>query len=287
MRSARLTHSPKRSSTHTVPSFACACSPPQPHGRGWKIHDKELLVKEVVPRYFVQSKYESFTRQLNGWGFKRLHQSGNDFNVYYHECFLRGLPHVTALMKRVPRNQGKLIPHVEGEPNFYEIDRRFPLPRPPFGPYQAWEERGGYGMPPGPPRAPPGPPVEYHRPEHYAPHPSTYPPPQYYAGPPDHIDPYLGYPSHPFYTAQYGQPHRYYQQHPYPTDPQVGSPRHFVDPLSTDGANPVQSRRIGGATIQGEAQENRAPALWGGERGSLEPLSISEEEENTTTNGEH
>jgi hypothetical protein len=82
-----------------------------------------------VPNFFSQSKYESFTRQLNGWGFKKLHQSGNDYNAYYHEDFLRGLPHLTSLMRRVPRNQGKLLPFVEGEPNFYEIDKHYPLVR--------------------------------------------------------------------------------------------------------------------------------------------------------------
>ena len=48
------------------------------------MHNKELLVRDVISQYFVQSKYESFTRQLNGWGFKRLHQSGNG------ECASRG-----------------------------------------------------------------------------------------------------------------------------------------------------------------------------------------------------
>ena len=100
----------------------------KPHGRAWKIHDKEALVKEVIPKYFVQTKYESFTRQLNGWGLKRLHQSGNDYNAYYHECLLRGLPKLTMLMRRAERNKGKLMPHVEGEPNFYEIARQYPLP---------------------------------------------------------------------------------------------------------------------------------------------------------------
>ena len=38
------------------------------------------------------------------------------------------MPHLTVLMQRVPPNQGKLLPHVEGEPNFYEIDQQFPLP---------------------------------------------------------------------------------------------------------------------------------------------------------------
>ena len=53
--------------------------------------------------------------ELNGWGFKRLHQSGNDYNAIYHECFLRGLPHLTNLMKRVEGNLGKLVPYIEGE----------------------------------------------------------------------------------------------------------------------------------------------------------------------------
>jgi hypothetical protein len=87
----------------------------QPHGRAWKIQDKD----------------ESFTRQVNGWGFKKLHQLGNDYNAYYHEQFLRGLPHLTPLMRRVPQNQGKLLPFVEGEPNFYEIDKHHPLVRQP------------------------------------------------------------------------------------------------------------------------------------------------------------
>jgi len=103
----------------------------QPHGRAWKIHDKDLLISEVVPNFFSQSKYESFTRQVNGWGFKKLHQSGNDYDAYYHEQFLRGLPHLTPLMRRVPQNQGKLLPFVEGEPNFYEIDKHYPLVRQP------------------------------------------------------------------------------------------------------------------------------------------------------------
>ena len=101
-----------------------------PHGRAWKIHDKDLLIDEVAPRYFVQTKYQSFTRQLNGWGFKRLHQSGNDFNAFYHECFLRGMPKLVALMKRVSPNQGRLLPDVEGEPNFYQIDKYFKFPVP-------------------------------------------------------------------------------------------------------------------------------------------------------------
>ena len=50
--------------------------PQQPHGRAFKILSKEKLISDVLPNYYVCKKYGSFSRQLNGWGFKRLHQSG-------------------------------------------------------------------------------------------------------------------------------------------------------------------------------------------------------------------
>ena len=74
-------------------------------------------------------------RQCTGWGYKRLHQTGNDHNAYYNECFLRGLPHLTGMMSRASPNRGRLIPNMEGEPNFYEINKQFPLP-PPMMPCQ-------------------------------------------------------------------------------------------------------------------------------------------------------
>ena len=113
-------HSPRLTFvTHSSPLASVS----QLHGRAWKIHNKELLINEIAPKYFVQSKYQSFARQLNGWGFKRLHQAGNDFNAYYHECFLRGMPQLAALMKRASPKQGRLIPRVEAEPNFYEMEK--------------------------------------------------------------------------------------------------------------------------------------------------------------------
>ena len=98
-----------------------------PHGRAWKIHDKDLLMEEVVPEFFGQSKYASFARQLSGWGFKRLHQTGADFGCYYHECFLRGHPKLTILMRRVSPGQGKVTPNMNAEPDFYSIAEQFPL----------------------------------------------------------------------------------------------------------------------------------------------------------------
>lgn len=101
-----------------------------PHGRAWKILDRNRLVSEVLPKYYVCKKYESFGRQLNGWGFKRLHRTGTDFGCYYHECFLKDMPELTCLIRRLPTNLGKSMPFAEGEPNFYRISKDFPLPPP-------------------------------------------------------------------------------------------------------------------------------------------------------------
>lgn len=103
-----------------------------PHGRAWKILDKELLISEAVPLYFTQSKFQSFTRQLSCWGFKRLHKLGADFGCYYNEAFLRGIPLLTGLIMRVQSNQGKSLPYPEGEPDFYYISALRPLSTPPM-----------------------------------------------------------------------------------------------------------------------------------------------------------
>jgi hypothetical protein len=43
-----------------------------PNGRSFKVHNQERIVKEILPRFFKQTKYKSFQRQLNLWGFKRI-----------------------------------------------------------------------------------------------------------------------------------------------------------------------------------------------------------------------
>eukprot|EP00984_Skeletonema_dohrnii_P002425 scaffold835_cov72-Skeletonema_dohrnii-CCMP3373.AAC.2 len=99
----------------------------QPHGRAWKVLNKTLFVEEVIPKFFGQSKFASFARQLSGWGFKRLHNTGPDFGCYYHECFLRGHPRLTVLMRRVSPGQGKVTPNMHSEPDFYTIAKQYPL----------------------------------------------------------------------------------------------------------------------------------------------------------------
>lgn len=38
-------------------------------GLSFKVHDREKLMTEILPRYFQLTKYKSFARQLNLWNF--------------------------------------------------------------------------------------------------------------------------------------------------------------------------------------------------------------------------
>ncbi len=107
-----------------------------PHGRSWIIHDKAKFIKEVSRSHFHFSKYESFIRQVNAWGFKRVTR-GADANSYYHEMFLRGMPHLVRSIKRnkaltSPRKRydggGKACLQSLKDPDFYTIARNNPIP---------------------------------------------------------------------------------------------------------------------------------------------------------------
>jgi hypothetical protein len=55
-----------------------------PHGRAWRVHKPKAFEERVLSQHFRHSKYSSFTRQVNGWGFRRI-THGKDQNAYYHE----------------------------------------------------------------------------------------------------------------------------------------------------------------------------------------------------------
>lgn len=100
-----------------------------PHGRAFAVLQPQVFVNEVLPRFFKQSKFMSFTRQLNLWGFKRI-TKGTDSGAYYHELFLRGRPKLRILMRRqkIKGTGIKLTPNPDTEPNFYKISQDRPLP---------------------------------------------------------------------------------------------------------------------------------------------------------------
>ena len=87
----------------------------------------------------MMKKFHSFIRQLSGWGFRRIHRTGADYGCYYHECFLRGIPKLTWLMRRTRRSNNQGTPNAvenstEEEPDFYVMSHLHPLPLPPAPP---------------------------------------------------------------------------------------------------------------------------------------------------------
>jgi hypothetical protein len=89
----------------------------------------------VSDSWFRQSKFPSFQRQLNLYGFKRL-TAGRDKGGYYHELFLRGKRFLAHRIQRIKiKGTGARKPSSpETEPNFY---RTIYLPLEPISGRQA------------------------------------------------------------------------------------------------------------------------------------------------------
>jgi len=99
-----------------------------PHGRSFRVDNTDLFMMNYSPRIFKATKYRSFVRQLNIWGFKRI-TCGVDMNSYYHPMFLRGK---TNLVMKMTRKKGKLgckpRPNPDEEPDFLLLSMLRPLP---------------------------------------------------------------------------------------------------------------------------------------------------------------
>mmetsp|Transcript_19475 Transcript_19475/g.29282 ORF Transcript_19475/g.29282 Transcript_19475/m.29282 type:complete len:310 (+) Transcript_19475:115-1044(+) len=95
----------------------------QPHGRCFVIHDQKQFHSFIMPKFMKQTKFPSFRRQLNLYGFQRL-SVGPDRGGYYHELFLRGRPFLARRMQR-QCNKGTRVrcrSNPEEEPNFYNME---------------------------------------------------------------------------------------------------------------------------------------------------------------------
>ena len=62
-----------------------------PEGCSFRVRNQEELVLKIMPTYFKQTKYKSFQRQLNFYGFQRI-SSGTLKGSYYHKNFSRCKP---------------------------------------------------------------------------------------------------------------------------------------------------------------------------------------------------
>lgn len=77
-----------------------------PHGRGFTIHDKKLFETEVMPKYFQDAKYTSFTRRLRRWNF-RIQTHGHKRSSYFHPMFVKGEEEMCREMKALPQVRKK------------------------------------------------------------------------------------------------------------------------------------------------------------------------------------
>ena len=127
-----------------------------PHGRAFIVRQPKIFQVQILPRFFKQTKFLSFTRQLNLWGFKRITQ-GLDSGAYYHKLFLPGHPNLAMRMTR-QKIKGKGIrsnPSLVTEPNFYydyphvaRVPRSgSPIPLPPLPSERTADLTGGGEMP--------------------------------------------------------------------------------------------------------------------------------------------
>lgn len=73
-------------------------------GKSFRVHCQRRFEQEVQRRFFKQSRYSSFRRQLNLWGFTRIESKRNKNNGFYFHCkFLRDDKYLCRTMTRIPR----------------------------------------------------------------------------------------------------------------------------------------------------------------------------------------
>jgi hypothetical protein len=74
-----------------------------PDGKSWRIVRPREFEMKVLPNYFNNSKYSSFLRQAYAWGFRSGEPNPrltDKYHSYYHELFLRDVPHMIKIMEQ-------------------------------------------------------------------------------------------------------------------------------------------------------------------------------------------
>ena len=60
-----------------------------PSGRSFCITDQEAFVKKILPKFFREAKFESFSRRLKRWGFRKVYTTGLSQIIFSHDMFHR------------------------------------------------------------------------------------------------------------------------------------------------------------------------------------------------------
>ena len=76
------------------------------NGNLFSIEDLDRFQNESLPKYFQHTRFASFQRQLNLYGFRRISKGGSQ-GCYFHPSFRRGRQDLLAGVKRLPRKTSK------------------------------------------------------------------------------------------------------------------------------------------------------------------------------------
>lgn len=68
-------------------------------GKAFRILNVALFSSEVLPKYFRTSKFSSFQRNLNLYGFSKVRR-GPDTDMYAHASFVRGQAETLSLLRK-------------------------------------------------------------------------------------------------------------------------------------------------------------------------------------------
>ena len=61
-----------------------------PSGKSFCILNKDAFTRNVLPRYFKESLFESFSRRLKRWGYRKVYTTGQKQIVLTHDLFQKG-----------------------------------------------------------------------------------------------------------------------------------------------------------------------------------------------------
>jgi hypothetical protein len=71
-----------------------------PDGNSFRVHDKQMFTEEIMQAFFGTSKYKSFQRSLNLWGFQSAKKGLNKGSIS-NSFFKRGIPDLCQGMERI------------------------------------------------------------------------------------------------------------------------------------------------------------------------------------------
>jgi hypothetical protein len=98
----------------------------QPHGKAFRVHQPDVFARTVMLRYFKQTKYKSFQRQLHIYGFHRI-SKGIDRGAYFHSMFIRNKKSMSLQMscqkiKGGRKSSNAVHHHTAVGPDYYSSD---------------------------------------------------------------------------------------------------------------------------------------------------------------------